>query len=221
MGGNTDRLEHVITDLGALMAPAVKTIAYYDGPVPYADRFKCGTTTGISPTMGGTVALSVEWMQSDCPRDFGQGRFQAATTAHELLHNLGAQPKTHPCPSDEYHPCDSETDVLYPVAYDDSTLSGDVLDFGHDDYYAHSGSWFDVQDSAWLAHIPSEALAVAANGIASDAAMGAGVICWRGASVVNPPVDAPGRTAMLIQQAYPGGMGWAKSMVVVMESASA
>ena len=164
MGGSTDRLEHIIAGLGALMAPAVKTIAYYDGPVPSADRFKCGTTTGISPTMGGTVALSVEWMQSDCPRDFGQGRFQAVTTAHELLHNLGAQPKTHPCPSDEYHPCDSETDVLYPVAYDDSTLFGDVLDFGHDDYYTHSGSWFDVQDSAWLAHIPSEALAVAANG---------------------------------------------------------
>ena len=164
MGSDTDRLEHVISGLAALMAPTVKTVAYYDGPVPYSARFKCGTTTGISPTTGGTVALSVEWIQSACPQDFGQGRFQAATTAHELLHNLGAQPATHPCPGDQYHPCDSETDVLYPVAYDDSTISGDVLDFGHDDYYAHSGSWFDVQDSAWLVHIPSVALSVAANG---------------------------------------------------------
>ena len=28
-----------------------------------------------------------------------------------------------------------------------------VLDVGHDDYYGHSGSWWDVQDSAWLSHL--------------------------------------------------------------------
>jgi hypothetical protein len=28
-----------------------------------------------------------------------------------------------------------------------------VLDVGHDDYYGHSGAWWDVQDSAWLSHL--------------------------------------------------------------------
>src|SRR5436309_10754987 len=152
--------------------------------------------------MGGTVALSVEWMQSDCPRDFGQGRFQAATTVHELLHNLGAQPKTHPCPSDEYHPCDSDTDVLYPVAYDDSTLSADVLDFGHDDYYAHSGSWFDVQDSPWLTHVgaPQYDLAVSFTG--------------RGQGTVTselPGISCPGDCSI----------GWEQGSHVVLQAAAA
>ena len=29
-------------------------------------------------------------------------------------------------------------------------LSSLYLDFNHDDYYGHSGSWADIQDSLWL-----------------------------------------------------------------------
>ena len=41
-----------------------------------------------------------------------------------------------------------------------------VLDVGRDDYYGHSGSWWDVQDSAWLSHLnaPQFALTVAHTG---------------------------------------------------------
>jgi hypothetical protein len=41
-----------------------------------------------------------------------------------------------------------------------------VLDAGHDDYYGHSGTWFDVQDSGWLAHVdaPQPELAVSLAG---------------------------------------------------------
>ncbi|HEX6701769.1 MAG TPA: hypothetical protein VF101_13655 [Gaiellaceae bacterium] len=167
LGNGVPRLEHLINALTSLMPQNVKTLVYYDGPVSSDARFTCGTTTGISPTLGGPVALSVDWMQSSCPRDFGQGGFQSATAAHELLHNLGAQPKTHPCSGDPYHPCDSRSDVLYPVASVSSTLANVVLDFGHDDYYAHSGSWFDVQDSEWLEHLPQVALSVGENGSGS------------------------------------------------------
>jgi hypothetical protein len=167
LGSGVPRLEHLINALTPLMPATVKTLVYYDGPVSSEARFQCGTTTGISPTFGGPVALSVDWIQSACPRDFGQGGFQAATAAHELLHNLGAQPKTHPCSGDQYHPCDSRTDVLYPVASTSSILANVVLDFGHDDYYAHSGSWFDVQDSEWLTHLPQVALSVGETGSGS------------------------------------------------------
>ena len=48
---------------------------------------------------------------------------------------------------DPGHPCDSPTDVLYPLTGGEP-LSQHVLDFNHDDYYGHSGSWPDIQDSA-------------------------------------------------------------------------
>jgi hypothetical protein len=41
---------------------------------------------------------------------------------------------------------------MYPFA-DGTPLSGLVLDAGRDDYYAHSGSWPDLQDSPWLVQL--------------------------------------------------------------------
>ena len=35
---------------------------------------------------------------------------------------------------------------------------------GRDDYYGHSGSWFDVQDSDWLMHLPLFTLTAAVSG---------------------------------------------------------
>ena len=58
------------------------------------------------------------------------------------------------------HVCDSPTDVLYPEANSQTTLSTQILDVGRDDYYGHSGSSFDVQDSAWLSHLPQQRLSV-------------------------------------------------------------
>jgi hypothetical protein len=34
-----------------------------------------------------------------------------------------------------------------------TNLSELVLDAGRDDYYGHAGTWWDVQDSAWLRHL--------------------------------------------------------------------
>src|SRR5262249_56106416 len=56
------------------------------------------------------------------------------------------------CAGDPVHPCDSTLDVLAPRPAA-TTLAAAVLDVGHDDYYAHAGSWWDVQDSAWLRHL--------------------------------------------------------------------
>jgi hypothetical protein len=32
-------------------------------------------------------------------------------------------------------------------------LDNTYLDWGHDDYYGHSGTWWDTQDSPWLLHL--------------------------------------------------------------------
>jgi hypothetical protein len=40
-------------------------------------------------------------------------------------------------------------DIL-SIFYTGGSIDEALLDPNHDDYYAHSGSWFDVQDSRWL-----------------------------------------------------------------------
>ena len=123
--------------------PYSKYLVYYDGPV--ADSHLCGEGGGSAVGPG----VAVVYLAA-C-----QGVSSAVVAAHELVHAFGALPDTgpaHPCPGDSGHPCDSTGDLLYPYA-SSAQLAVLALDVGHDDYYAHSGSWLDLQDSAWLRHI--------------------------------------------------------------------
>jgi hypothetical protein len=152
----------------------VKNLVFYDGRL--ADPDICGSTDFLSAHDGGRFGFAFVYLTSDCPNDTGRGEFTARVAAHELLHNLGAEPAGGPpnaCPDPENagHPCDSETDILFPYVTFGETLDGAVLDFGRDDYYGHSGWWWDVQDSAWLMHLPQFALTLAVNG--SSGATGA------------------------------------------------
>ena len=118
-------------------------LVYYDGPVDNANL--CGIAYGAD---GGPGQAIVFLRACD-------GVPSEAVAAHELLHTLGALADSgppHACPDTRGHPCDSEQDILYPYA-STAPLSSFVLDVGHDDYYAHAGSWPDVQDSLWLRHL--------------------------------------------------------------------
>jgi Divergent InlB B-repeat domain len=178
----------------AFADPDKKYLVYYDGIVDQPRV--CGIST-LGPFSGGASAYSQVYLGSSCPQDLGAGGFLATAAAHELTHNLGAlvfPGPLHACSNDPAHPCDSDTDLMYPILR--HPLAEEVLDFGHDDYYAHSGSWFDVQDSEWLAHVssPQWPLAVSISGsgagtVASDlpgiACPGACAIPWDDASVVT------------------------------------
>ena len=121
-------------------SPYEKLLVYYDGPVDDADL--CGEGAG---TPGGDgIAMVYLGACTDIP--------SANIAAHELLHSFGALPDgaPHACPDTRGHPCDSETDVLYPFAMPGTTLASLVLDVGRDDYYGHAGGWPDLQDSPWL-----------------------------------------------------------------------
>jgi hypothetical protein len=99
--------------------------------------------------------------------------------AHELLHALGAVPPGDPhCPSDPGHPCDSPTDVLYPYTGGEP-ISQKVLDYNHDDYYGHSQSWPDVQDSLWLHRLDEQqvGLTVSFSGLGTVTSDVPGVDC--------------------------------------------
>ena len=133
-------------------APAKKYLVYYDGPV--ADPRVCGVST-VRPDSGGSFSFAFVFLGSQCPADLGSGGLLATAAAHELTHNLGAlvvPGPPHACSATDLgHPCDSDHDLMFPfLRYPLSQL---VLDAGHDDYYGHSGTWYDVQDSGWLAHL--------------------------------------------------------------------
>lgn len=157
----------LLADLGALRAlSSYKLLIYYDGP-PIFDPQVCGTAFVPSEAvtrLGGDFGLAFVWTQSACGADIGTGRLAAAVAAHELIHSLGAlvQPGApNACPSpDEGHVCDSEADILFPTASATTTLDGQILDVNRDDYYAHDGPWFDVQDSPWLTHLPQLMLSI-------------------------------------------------------------
>ncbi len=136
-----------------------KTLVYYDGPL--RDDEECGDTEFRAPESGGRQGIAFVFLRSICG-----GRPNGGTTAivgaHELIHSFGALPDgaAHPCPGDPEHPCDSPLDVLWPVIPLGRALDLELLDANHDDYYAHSRTWFDLQDSRWLEHLPQRQLAL-------------------------------------------------------------
>ena len=120
-----------------------KYLVYFDGPVAEADL--CGQ--GASDATG--FGLAVMYVQA-C-----SGAAVSVVAAHELLHALGAVPRSAPnrCPEpDGAHTCDSMADLMHPFL-DGSPLEARLLDPGRDDYYGHSGTFTDSQDSPWLVQL--------------------------------------------------------------------
>jgi hypothetical protein len=144
------------------------------------------------------LSFAVIWLHG-CP-----GVPNSTVAAHELLHALGAVPSGAPnaCPGDSGHVCDQVNDIMYPFT-SGQPLSSLYLDFNHDDYYGHSGSWSDIQDSLWLHRLdlPVEALALTLSGAGHVTSDLPGVDCsaacttqWdQGASVSLTAAPAAGR----------------------------
>ena len=150
-------------------SPFFKYLVYYDGPVDDVDL--CGQGGGFFDGPGVAVAYV-----GTC-----SGEPSAAVAAHELLHAMGALPSVgplHSCgPEDPAHACDSSTDIMWPFATL-VPLSSLVLDFNRDDYYGHSGSWQDIQDSRWLRHLDAQTpLALSLQGTGSVLSDVPGVNC--------------------------------------------
>lgn len=132
-----------------------KYLVFYDGPIGLDVDF-CGVSTRGPNTTGNSfvfVLVREPVLGGGTCGTVGENDWSALTAAHELLHNLGAvqEGAPHACPGGG-HICGDPSDIMSrggsEAGYDD--LSAALLDPGRDDYYGHSGAWWDVADSAWL-----------------------------------------------------------------------
>jgi hypothetical protein len=169
---NAARFEEIVDGIVAagFSSTFVKYVVYYDGTI--SEQGLCGQ--GGSDTTGFGVAVV---FTRSC-----SGIAPSVIAAHELLHTLGAVPvgAPHDCPPpNNGHTCDTKSDIMYPFV-SPVPLSSEILDPGRDDYYGHSGSWPDVQDSHWLVQLDRQvpfSLAIAGPG--SVTADVPGLLCDR------------------------------------------
>ena len=157
-----DGFTRLTDDVAALTPGDVKTLAFYDGP--HGGNI-CGEAW-TAPFLGGTRGVAIAYLETPpgCGQDLGTGGGLASTAAHELTHALGAVPPAAPNGCDG-HACDSSADLMWATAVPGrDALSGKILDVNRDDYYGHSGAWWDVQDSNWLMHLPQFPLTVSVVG---------------------------------------------------------
>lgn len=157
-GGASGAFQAMVTELSRTANTYKDYLVYYDGPSVEADVCGVGGTRAFATGPSFAIVLL-----QGCP-----GVSEDLVATHELIHALGAVPPgdPHTCPGDTGHVCDSKTDIMYPTTSGEP-LSSKVLDFNHDDYYAHSGTWPDIQDSPWLHRLdlPEEALGLTLSGV--------------------------------------------------------
>jgi hypothetical protein len=187
------RYGQITSELQVVLShPRKKGLIFYDSPLPLETDL-CGYSA-ISPTEGGARASAAVFLAPNLNvwpgcGFLGVGHYTAVIAAHELVHSLGAliAGAPHACPADPAHPCDSITDVLVARG-GDCCLSGRLLDFGRNDYYAHGGAWWDIRNSTWLSHLeaPPQQLTVRIAGDADNSVVTSavpGISCPPGCTV--------------------------------------
>ena len=130
--------------------PEKSYLVYYDGPTgQFGPNRVCGQ--GAEP---GDVApgMAVIYLDS-CGATEGD-TVRPVVAVHEFVHTLGAVNGAAPHACNGGHVCDVPNDLL-AASLSGEQLESHVLDGGRDDYYGHSGSWLDVQDSLFLERLDS------------------------------------------------------------------
>ena len=126
-------------------------LVYYDGPTGQVGLdHVCGQ--GARSTGFDLPGLAVVYLDS-CDADQGDS-LRPVVAMHELVHVFGAVERAAPNVCQSGHVCDFPFDLMTAVLTGQE-LEAHVLDSGHNDYYGHSGSWTDVQDSSFLERLDS------------------------------------------------------------------
>ena len=108
----------------------------------------CGV--GDTPS-GGLPGIAIVFLQA-CEAE--ASTLRPIVAVHELVHTFDAVSGSAPHHCSDGHVCDVANDLLN-ASLSGAELETHVLDGGHDDYYGHSGTWPDVQDSLFLERLDS------------------------------------------------------------------
>jgi hypothetical protein len=143
---NDYTFEGIVSDVGATFGSSNKGyLVYYDGTLHAGEEYGvCGT----GRTDDRSFAYVVVFLGT-CGQSFDDAT-RVTVATHEMLHGMGAVDSRAPHACDDGHVCDSPNDLMKAVLEDGDSLARLSLDVGRDDYYGHSGSWDDVQDSSLL-----------------------------------------------------------------------
>jgi hypothetical protein len=120
-------------------------LVYYDGSLNVSSDYG---TCGQGGVADGPWAYTVIYLQT-CFQSTNDD-YRIVTAAHEMVHGMGAVESQAPHYCNSGHVCDSPDDLMKALVSNGETLPGTTLDVGRDDYYGHSGGWFDVQDNGLL-----------------------------------------------------------------------
>lgn len=120
-------------------------LIYYDGSEHVATEFGLCGQGGTDRT---AFAYAIVYVGS-CQQSFNDD-LRAVVAAHEMTHGMGAVPSQAPHVCESSHVCDNPDDVMKALLRPGDSLNGVNLDAARDDYYGHSGNWWDVQDSGLL-----------------------------------------------------------------------
>ena len=126
-------------------------LVYYDGPT---GQVGLDHVCGQGARSGGfdLPGLAVVYLDS-CDADQGDS-LRPVVAMHELVHVFGAVERAAPNVCQSGHVCDFPLDLMTAVLTGEE-LEAHVLDSGRNDYYGHSGTWTDVQDSTFLERLDS------------------------------------------------------------------
>jgi hypothetical protein len=137
----------IVADLEAdgFDSPDKGYLVYYDGSLHVGEEFGvCGQGATADPEW----AFSIVYLQT-CGMETDDAT-RAVVATHEMTHGMGAVPDEAPHACNGGHVCDSPNDLMKAVLGNADSLANLELDVGRDDYYGHSGSWWDVRDSGLL-----------------------------------------------------------------------
>jgi hypothetical protein len=167
--------------------PEKTYLVYYDGPTgqPGLERI-CGQ----GAPGGGFGLPGIAIIYLDSCRALTTDSLRPVVGIHELVHVLGAVDDAAPHSCDDGHVCDVENDLM-TASLSGEELETHVLDGGRDDYYGHSGSWTDVQDSLFFERLDSpdrSAPTAPAAPIVRDDPTGLVAFSWRASSDDVGPV---------------------------------
>ena len=142
IGSAFQEIRRVMAEIGFNEAEKAYLV-YYDGPTGQVGLdHVCGQ--GARSSGFDLPGLAVVYLDS-CDADQGDS-LRPVVAMHELVHVFGAVERAAPNVCQSGHVCDFPLDLMTAVLTGEE-LEAHVLDSGRNDYYGHSGSWTDVQDS--------------------------------------------------------------------------